>query len=56
MKVVLCSKFSKVTWNENKTKVMKLPVCGVWHIDIPSREFQDLSGGAHSAVRVRFNL
>lgn len=33
-----------------------VPVCGVWHIDVPSRKLQDLPGGANSAVWVRFNL
>ena len=65
MRYSLCSSnFSKATRNETQinsnisSKLFffnSLPVCGVWHIDIPSREFQDLFGGAHSGVRVRFN-
>lgn len=33
-----------------------IPVCGVWHIDIPGRELQDLPGGTNPAVWVWFNL
>ena len=33
-----------------------VPVCGVWHIDVPRRELQDLPGGAYPTVWVRFDL
>lgn len=36
--------------------MFSVPVCGVWHIDVPGRELQDLPGGAYPAVWVRFNL
>lgn len=42
--------------NSRKTFFHSIPVCGVWHINIPGRELQDIPGGAHSAVWVGFNL